>query len=636
MKFQRFLSLLLVLLACFVCSSHCYTFYVGGKEGWVLHPNQKYNDWAGKQRFQVNDVLIFKYEKGSDSVLLVKKDDYYKCERKHPLMEMSNGTSEFKFPHSGPFFFISGKEDHCSKGQKMITVVMAERHGTPSIHPPPIVKPPGKSPYPGPAQSPNHHHGGPIAYPPKGSSSSPAQSPEHHGPVAKPPTGSTPGPAQSPYHHGPISSPPSSVPTGSPMAHGPTPSTHHAPQYGPTQSPVAHGPTPSTHHAPQYGPTQSPVAHGPTPSTHHAPQYGPTRSPMAHGPTPSTHHAPQYGPTQSPVAHGPTANPPTSTSPSPSSSTPGGLSPAPSTGPGLSPPAPPQGISPSPTTSPSGSPVPSGNQTSTPPNGSSATATYSSVLVLAASVLFRGAMRDLDRDLGVLNLGQKEDEVLILTQSRNSTPISFYHLFRWERVIVRGAHVSMARLGSRVEGIPGIFFIVGMIVLIFLGLSLAISMKFSMLIRKIVRGRMTAKNIGEPLDRGVVTDTWEDSCEVEVVKLWNEVEGMLTTKLQHVSQGLDMGRLFSVEDVYTVVKSISQLKASAEDGLGALFYQRFWHIIGAESFLDVCIDESQSAFVPGCMITDNIIVAYEVLHSFVRKREGRKCYFALKLDMNKA
>ncbi|XP_038997683.1 early nodulin-like protein 2 isoform X2 [Hibiscus syriacus] len=308
MKFQRFLSLFLVLLACFVRSSHCNTFYVGGKEGWVLHPKEMYSDWAGKQRFQVNDVLIFKYEKGSDSVLLVTKDDYYKCERKHPLMEMSNGTSEFKFPHSGPFYFISGKEDHCSKGQKMIAVVMAEKHQTPpSIHPP-IVKPPGKSPYPGPAQS-----------------------PEHHGPVAKPPTGSTPGPAQSPYTHVPISSPPSSVPTGSP-----------------------------------------PVAHGPT-----------------HSPAPSTHHAPQYGPSQSPVAHGPTANPPKSTSTSPSSSspqgsTPAGLSPAPSTGSGLSPPAPPQGTSPSPSTTTS----PSGSQTSTPPKGSSATATYSSVLVLASSVLF--------------------------------------------------------------------------------------------------------------------------------------------------------------------------------------------------------------------------------------------------------
>ncbi|KAE8690892.1 hypothetical protein F3Y22_tig00110893pilonHSYRG00697 [Hibiscus syriacus] len=55
-----------------------------------------------------------------------------------------------------------------------------------------------------------------------------------------------------------------------------------------------------------------------------------------------------------------------------------------------------------------------------------------------------------------------------------------------------------------------------------------------------------------------------------------------------------------------------------------------------QSFLDVCIDESQSAFVSGRLITDNIIMSYEVLHSFVRKRESRKYYFALKLDMSKA
>ncbi|XP_039011639.1 uncharacterized protein LOC120140720 [Hibiscus syriacus] len=55
-----------------------------------------------------------------------------------------------------------------------------------------------------------------------------------------------------------------------------------------------------------------------------------------------------------------------------------------------------------------------------------------------------------------------------------------------------------------------------------------------------------------------------------------------------------------------------------------------------ESVLHLCIDESQSAFVPGRLITDNIIIAYEMLQPFVRKREGKCGYFALKLDMSKA
>ncbi|GMI97500.1 hypothetical protein like AT1G43760 [Hibiscus trionum] len=36
------------------------------------------------------------------------------------------------------------------------------------------------------------------------------------------------------------------------------------------------------------------------------------------------------------------------------------------------------------------------------------------------------------------------------------------------------------------------------------------------------------------------------------------------------------------EEVFSSVKSMNPLKAAREDGLGALFYQRFWHILGKE------------------------------------------------------
>lgn len=57
--------------------------------------------------------------------------------------------------------------------------------------------------------------------------------------------------------------------------------------------------------------------------------------------------------------------------------------------------------------------------------------------------------------------------------------------------------------------------------------------------------------------------------------------------------------------------------------------------IRLQEVIGSCIDSAQSAFVPGRLISDNVFLAYEILHTFRQKRMGKKGYMAVKLDMSK-
>ena len=48
------------------------------------------------------------------------------------------------------------------------------------------------------------------------------------------------------------------------------------------------------------------------------------------------------------------------------------------------------------------------------------------------------------------------------------------------------------------------------------------------------------------------------------------------------------------------------------------------------------ISDSQSAFVHGRLITDNVLVAFETMHHINQKKNGRVGEMDLKLDMSKA
>ncbi|KAL0427274.1 UNVERIFIED_CONTAM: putative mitochondrial protein [Sesamum latifolium] len=149
---------------------------------------------------------------------------------------------------------------------------------------------------------------------------------------------------------------------------------------------------------------------------------------------------------------------------------------------------------------------------------------------------------------------------------------------------------------------------------------------------------------------------------------------------------------FSLEEVKCALDQMYPYKSPGPDGMSPVFYQKFWHIIGLDvsgcvlAFLNhdtythfnsthivlipkcenpvlvtdfrpisLCnviyklasktianrikpllndiISESQSAFVPGHHITDNVLVAFELNHFLAHKRWGSVGHIALKLDI---
>lgn len=48
------------------------------------------------------------------------------------------------------------------------------------------------------------------------------------------------------------------------------------------------------------------------------------------------------------------------------------------------------------------------------------------------------------------------------------------------------------------------------------------------------------------------------------------------------------------------------------------------------------ISESQSAFVPGRLITNNVLVAFETIHCIDQRRKGKEVMMAINLDISKA
>ena len=153
---------------------------------------------------------------------------------------------------------------------------------------------------------------------------------------------------------------------------------------------------------------------------------------------------------------------------------------------------------------------------------------------------------------------------------------------------------------------------------------------------------------------------------------------------------------FTVEKVKAAIGQMHPTKAPGLDGMSTLFYQKYWDIVGCDvanmvlnalnsnasianlnntyitlvpkvkmpnkmkdfhpislcnvaykllskvlanrlkTVLSHIISENQSAFLSQRLITDNILVAFELMHYLEHKKSGENGYMAVKLDMSKA
>lgn len=89
-------------------------------------------------------------------MLQVTEENYESCNTSKPIKKYKDGNNtKVKLNKSGPFYFISGADGHCQKGQNLEVTVMSEKHRH-HVNPPAFSPKPAIAPAPEPAKtSPN-------------------------------------------------------------------------------------------------------------------------------------------------------------------------------------------------------------------------------------------------------------------------------------------------------------------------------------------------------------------------------------------------------------------------------------------------------------------------------------------------
>ncbi|XP_074278676.1 uncharacterized protein LOC141602272 [Silene latifolia] len=189
---------------------------------------------------------------------------------------------------------------------------------------------------------------------------------------------------------------------------------------------------------------------------------------------------------------------------------------------------------------------------------------------------------------------------------------------------------------------------------------------------------------------GFFTELFKSAEPEQVEGLFDGVRGRVTPAMNE-----NFRAAYREEEVVEALSQMHPLKAPGPDGMNALFYQTYWHIVGPsvtrmvlgvlnggefpcsinrthivlipkkkapvkladyrpislcnvlykliskvlanrlKLVLGMLVSENQSAFTPGRLISDNILVAFELFH-YMKNSRSSGGHLALKLDMAKA